>query len=417
MYLSLYANEKGEILEHLGIRMLGRSGMDWVVSEEEEMIPLPKGSSLVSMPGHIPVGVNAEEAVSYFNMDPRNRKGTVKAVAALLPQGFTRTLLPASVAPAECGSLPLMGYAAVGLKDDQIYVAAVQSDEHRKWHPTYYNTEGLPQKISVMLKKYPDNRIFRQIARCSLEYGCFTAQNIFYQRWEGGIPTYSACNANCIGCISESHLDVDSPQNRIDFLPTVQEVSEMGIEHLQHARDGIISFGQGCEGEPSLNADRLAPAIEKIRQSTDKGTINMNTNAGYTAGIKQVCDAGMDAMRVTLFSPVEESYNYYHRPKNYHLADVENSIRYAKEKNLRVSLNLLVFPGFTDREDQLETLIEWTQKLHIDMIQMRNLNMDPDLLFAGLPEGGESLGMVSFLNILQAEMPELDIGSYTWPVR
>ncbi len=417
MYLSLYANEKGEILEHRKMTMLGRSGMGWVVPEEEEMIPLPKGASLVSITGHIPVGMNLQEKLTYLSHDPVDKKSPVSAVAALLPQGFTRTLLPASVSPQACGPLPLLGYAAVGLKDDQIYAAAVQSDAHRKWHPMYYNTEGLPARIATLLKRFPDNRILRQLARCSLEYGCFTAQNIFYGRWEGGIPSFKACNANCIGCISESHLDADSPQNRIDFVPSVQEIAELGSFHLQHARDAIISFGQGCEGEPSLNADKLAPAIKKMRQETPLGTINMNTNAGYTEGIRKVCDAGMDAMRVTLFSPDEQSYDYYHKPRNYRLADVKRSIQYAKDKDLRVSLNLLVYPGFTDREDQIELLVNWCRDLKLDMIQLRNLNMDPDLLFKGLPPGGEPLGIVSFLEILKKELPTVDLGSYTWPVK
>lgn len=170
-----------------------------------------------------------------------------------------------------------------------------------EWHPCYYNTEGLPGRINRMLKKYPDNRILRQLANCSLEYSCYTAQNIFYGRWEGGIPAISACNAGCLGCISESHTRVDSPQQRLDFNPTVEEIGEIGLEHLTHAREGIISFGQGCEGEPSLNAANLAAAIINIRHHSQQGTININSNAGYTAGIRQLCAAGLDAIRVTIF--------------------------------------------------------------------------------------------------------------------
>lgn len=414
MYLTLYVNEKGEVLEHPENIMLGRSGIEWIVPEDEEMIPLPKGAALVSIPGFIPVGMNSKEELKYFSRDYYDNKQEVYAAAALLPQGFTRTLLPACVSPAS-QVLPLMGYAAVALKDDQVYVAAVQSDEHRKWHPSYYNTDGLPARISRMFKKFPDNRILRQLARCSLEYSCFTAQNIFYGRWEGGIPTFTACNANCIGCISESHIDVDSPQNRLDFIPTVKEISDLGAEHLMHAREAIVSFGQGCEGEPSLNADRLAPAIENMRRITDLGTINMNSNAGYTKGIRQVCDAGIDSIRVTIFSPRNETYNYYHRPKNYSLQDVENSILYAKEHGVKISLNLLTLPGFTDREDEIENLIDFIKDKQVDMVQLRNLNIDPELLFKGLPAGGEVLGITNLIKILQGELPDLEIGSYSYP--
>ncbi len=411
-FQALYANEKGEVLEHPRLGMLGRSGTSWVEPEMEEMIPLPQGAALVSVPGYFPVGTD-DSGVNSIAYVPRCREP--QAVAALLPQGFTRTLLPACVSQKQNNTLSLFGYAAVGFRKDKIWVAAVQSDEHRKWHPRYYNTEGLPKKITRMLKKYPENRILKQLANCSLQYSCYTAQNIFYGRWEGGIPTISACNAGCIGCISESHIDVASPQNRLNFSPSVQEISELGLEHLNHAQEGIISFGQGCEGEPSLNADVIAPAIEIIRQHTNRGIININSNAGYTLGIKKLCMAGLDAMRVTIFSCQEDNYNCYHNPKNYRLHDVKQSVKFAKEQGVRISLNLLTFPGFTDREDEIEALLSFVQKHEIDMIQLRNLNIDPDLLFKHIPLGGESLGVTSFLHIIKNELPKIKVGSYTHP--
>jgi len=414
MYLTLFANDNGEVLEYPGIGLLGRSGSEWVVPEDMEMIPLPRGASLVGIPGYVPVGLDAGEQLTCFENAPGG-EDRIKAVAALLPQGFTRTLMPACVNRRET-DLPLMGYAAVGLKGDKIYVAAIQSDAHRKWHPVNYNTEGLPGKIQRMLKKYPGNRIIRQLARCSLEYGCFTAQNIFYQRWEGGIPTMPRCNANCIGCISESHVKAASPQQRLDFIPEVNEIAEVGTEHLVRAREAIISFGQGCEGEPSLNARNLSQAIRIIRQATPNGTININTNAGYSRGIKQMCDAGLDAMRVTMFSCNEQNYMAYHRPVNYLLQDVEDSIRYAKDKGIKVSINLLTFPGFTDRKDEIETLLYFLEGNGIDMVQLRNLNIDPDYLNQIFP-GEPGIGIVGLVNLLQDELPGITIGSYTHPVR
>ncbi|HEX2934460.1 MAG TPA: hypothetical protein VHO72_03835, partial [Bacteroidales bacterium] len=187
MFLTLYSNPEGEVFENREIIMLGRSGLEWVIPESSEMIPLPKGATLVSIPGYMPVGINQDDKISCLEHDHHYHTKKITAVAALLPQGFTRTLLPACVSRNN-EAWPLFGYAAVGLKNEDIYVAAVQTDEHHRWHPTYYNTEGLPARINKMLTKYPGNRIFRQLARCSLEYGCFTPQNIFYQRWEAGLP-------------------------------------------------------------------------------------------------------------------------------------------------------------------------------------------------------------------------------------
>ena len=418
MYYTLFANSKGEIYEDTSLLMLGRTGEEWVIPEDAELMPMPKGASLVTMPYHYPIGLNGADEISYLKNNPYSAGDEVKAVAALLPQGFTRSLLPASVKYDATTTLPLLGYAAVGLKNEKLYVAAVKTDEHRKWHPSYYNTEGLPARINLMLKKLPDNRIIRQLAKCALQYSCFTAQNIFYQRWEGGIPTMVSCNANCIGCISESHIGVESPQNRLDFQPSVKEITELAALHLANAREAIISFGQGCEGEPSLNAKDLAAAIREVRHNhTDKGTININTNAGYTKGIMEMVDAGLDAMRVTLFSTIKTAYNSYHQPYNYSLNDVEYSINYAKDRGLKVSLNLLTYPGFTDRESEASSLIGFVRRNNIDMIQFRNLNIDPDIISQHFPSGESCYGIANLLDLLKHEIPYVTLGSYSYPVR
>jgi len=413
-FMALYANDKGELIDHPNWGMLGRSGMEWIEPHESEMIPLPKGSTIVNVPNRLPVAIDRDQArliKGFTSSQP------FQAVAALLPQGFTRTFLPASVFPAKAQDIPLLGYTAVGFRAGEIWAAAVKTDEHWKWHPVNYNTSGLLKRIGKMLKKFPDNRIIRQLAKCSIEYGCFTAQNIFYGRWEAGIPTIAPCNAKCLGCISESHCDGKSPQQRIGFRPTVQEIIEVGVEHLTKAKEGIISFGQGCEGEPSLNADNLARAIIEIRQHSGQGTININSNAGYTKGIKLLSRAGLDAMRVTIFSCQEKNYWIYHQPLDYRLADVENSIIEAKSKGVQIALNLLTLPGFTDREDELQSLVDFIRRNKIDMVQLRNLNIDPETLFSQVPAGGNSLGIVNLMKSLHDEIPTLNIGSYTHPLR
>lgn len=416
MYLSLYANAAGEIMEHPYLGLLGRSGNQWLIPENSEMMPLPLGSSLVKIPNHLAVGIDPDGRPACIESDPLEAGQAAWAVAALLPQGFTRTLLPACVKAAEDKGLPLFAYTAVGLKDDKVFAAAVQSDTHRKWHPVHYNTDGLPARINRLIKKFPANRIVRQLARCSLEYGCFTAQNIFYQRWEGGIPTMYACNAACIACISESREGVDSPQNRLDYKPDVAEIAELGSLHLSQARDAIISFGQGCEGEPSLNAPDLSLAVLQMRQKTDQGTININTNAGYTHGIKLMCDAGLDAMRVSIFSCQEENYRLYHCPRNYKLDDVRKSIDYAKDRGVKVALNLLLYPGFHDQEAEIDALLEFVQKHGVDMIQMRNLNIDPEIMMKTFPGSEQGIGIANYLALLQETIPDVKIASYTHPL-
>ena len=264
-------------------------------------------------------------------------------------------------------------------------MAAFQTDEPTKWDPDSYDTPDLPRKVEERLERFPNNRLLRQLAKCSVTYSCPTAQNVFYRRWEGGIPVSPTCSARCIGCISLQPSECcPSAQTRIDFVPSVQEIVEIAVPHLKEASSAIISFGQGCEGDPLLQGEVLSQAVACIRAETDCGILNLNTNAGLTQEMEKVCRAGLDSVRVSMISARKEIYDAYHRPEGYSFGDVIASIRQAKDFGVYVSLNLLTFPGLTDRKEEYEALSDLVDKSGIDMIQFRNLNIDPDVLVQAL---------------------------------
>ncbi|MBR7114111.1 MAG: radical SAM protein [Firmicutes bacterium] len=410
----LFVDEKtGEWVEFPALEMAGMAGNRLVMPTKADLIPLPEGATLTMMPGAQPIGIDAESGeFLLLDENPYEEAGRkVCALAALLPQGFTRLLLP--VATDSDQNLPLLGYTAVGLDNGQLVVAAQRADEHRRWHPQHYNTPGLKKLVEKRLQLQPDNRILQHLAHCALEYGCFTAQNVFYRRWEGGIPVSPRCNANCIGCISLQPSECcPSPQNRITFIPTPDEVAESAIDHLQHAEDGIISFGQGCEGEPSLQYKVIAEAIAKTRAVTDKGIININTNAGNTEAIRAICDAGIDTLRISLFSPVPEDYAAYHKPAGYTLQDVKNSLIYAHEHGKQTSLNLLAYPGYIDDPRHVDALIDFIRETGVQLLQIRNLNIDPKRM-KDICGDSHGMGMRQMIDYMQGRLPELAIGSYT----
>ncbi len=413
MFNSLYSDTNGKIFEDKNLGFLGRSGLQWVEPEEGDLVPLPEGSSLVMMSGHYPVGLNSSDEVEC--RETTHRGGKAVAVACLLPQGFTRTLLPATVVPQKALEIPILGYTAVASGRERLMTAAIPTDEHHKWHPEQYNVPELEHIVRTRIERCPDNRILRQLGHCSLGYSCFTAQNIFYRRWEAGIPTTPNCNASCLGCISRGHSLAPSPQERLEFIPEVDEIVEVALPHLSEAPEGIISFGQGCEGDPTLNADLIASAISILRASSSEGCINLNTNAGYTMGVKKMVNAGLDAIRVTLLSAVEKDYLTYHQPAGYSFKDVLNSISYARDNGVYVSFNLLTMPGFTDAEEQVDQLIRIIQTIGVSMIQLRNLNIDPELFFTKLPVRSRALGVRNMIDIFTRE--GIKVASYTHPAR
>lgn len=401
----LYTNEKGDLLVAEKYEAVAMRGSE--VLAAAGYIPIPKGATFTAMPGRAPLMRNREGKIV---------AGKGSAVAVLLPQGFTRLLLPATKTLGEPEVLPLLGYTAAAMKDGKVYVAAKQTDEHQIWHPDHYNTPDLPARIAKVKKILPENRIIAQLAHCSLTYGCFTAQNVFYRRWEGGLPVSRTCNASCIGCISEQEAECcPSAQGRLSFSPTVREIAEVGAFHLGgKKKNNIISFGQGCEGELSLEAGKIVKAMAVIRQNTDQGTINMNTNAGHFGHLQKIVDGGIDTLRVSLFSAIPDHYNAYYRPKNYTLANVEQAVDYAVAHGVYVSLNLLAFPGFTDRDEEIEALCAFISRTGLQKVQIRNLNIDADYFYGQCgftPE--KSCGMEALIESF--ENCGVVIGNYSRP--
>jgi pyruvate-formate lyase-activating enzyme len=78
------------------------------------------------------------------------------------------------------------------------------------------------------------------------------------------------------------------------------------------------------------------------------------------------------------------------------------------------SINYLIFPGVTDREEEVEAMIDFARRTGLKLIQMRNLNIDPEAYLELIPKAkGELLGMNQMIDIFREELPDVIIGSYT----
>jgi pyruvate-formate lyase-activating enzyme len=191
----------------------------------------------------------------------------------------------------------------------------------------------------------------------------------------------------------------------------LDEVLDVALPHLEKAEDAIVSFGQGCEGEPLMQWRLLESSVQKLREKTCGGTINLNTNGSFPKRVEKLCDAGLDSIRVTLNSPHPKYYKRYHRPRRYKFENVVDSLIAAREKGIYTSINLLVLPGFTDRGEEVKGLIQLIKKTRLDLIQMRNLNIDPDLYLNAMGEG-EGMGISRMIEILKREFPSLQFGYF-----
>jgi pyruvate-formate lyase-activating enzyme len=394
-----YTDKRGRIFFDSNTEPLADGG---VVrrAKRNELVRAPEGTVPVTLPGRTPLVAGGKGA----------RR---TALAALLPAGYTRLLLPAYEDREAAPQLPLFGYAFACVIDDELFVAAMRTDEDVNWRPRAFAEGELETIVATRLARDPKNRILAQLGRCSLEYGCFTAQNVFLEQGEAALPVAPKCNARCVGCISE--LDADSvivaPQERIRIEPDADALTRIALEHLERVPDGIVSFGQGCEGEPLLRSTAIAKTIERIRASRLNGTVNLNTNGSLPKSLRTLIDAGLDAVRVSLNAFRPSVYAAYYRPAGYALDDVLESIRLAARSGLRVSLNLLTHPGVTDEAAEVAAATSFLREARVALVQTRTLNIDPHVYFSCVGRPLEPIGMRAALEAIRQTGAE--VGNFT----
>src|SRR6185437_14241483 len=81
---------------------------------DDELIPAPSGTVEMILPGRRACSVEGSVRDEY-------------ALAAILPAGYTRLLVPAYVKEEDAPALPLFGYTFACVVDDELYVAAMKT--------------------------------------------------------------------------------------------------------------------------------------------------------------------------------------------------------------------------------------------------------------------------------------------------
>lgn len=410
----LYADEQGRIFEDTALLCAGRSGYDIVALKPEDFIELPAGSDLYVLPDRHPIGINPKTGTPAVS-----KKGY--AVSAQMSPAHTMLYMAAFQKNDKAETLPLFAYSCVGWLDGKYYVTAIRIDRDVRQEPLGFDHEKVKEGVAKWFEKYPENRLLQHIGNnCALNYKCPAARNFFLNRWEAPIPTSPACNSNCIGCISFQPEDehIRSTQDRITFKPTAEEIAQYAVEHLQTAPYPIVSFGQGCEGEPLLMWPVIKEAIAQIRSKTDKGSININTNGSMPKAVEALCEAGLNSIRVSMNSVREDIYNAYYLPNNYRFSALKQSIINVRKHGGWASINYFVFPGVTDEVEEYEALRKFIRETDLTMIQWRNFNIDPDwyLERIGKKECGEALGVDRMMQLIREEFPHVMFGYFNPPM-
>ena len=410
----LFSDGKGNIFEDLTLYATGRAGWDAFPIPNEEWIELPDGGNLYELPGRKAIGIDVLTGEMRLC-----DKGW--AVAAFIPPAHTGLYIAAYETMPDAPTLPLFCYTAAAWLDKKFYVPAVRIEQDIRQECAGYDDAKIKSGSEHLIETYPHNRLVKHLMEnCCNTYHCPAARNFSLGRWECPVPSSPACNANCIGCISfqPEEETIVSTQDRLTFKPTAEEIVEFTVPHLMNAPYPIISFGQGCEGEPLLMWETIREAIIEIRKHTLKGSININTNGSMPKAVKALCEAGLDSMRVSTNSARKDIYTKYYRPNNYQFEDIIESLKVVRGFGGWTSINYFVFPGMTDSVEEYEALRKLIIDTDLSMIQWRNFNIDPDWYLGqiGVTETGEMMGVKQLQDLIHEEFPKLQFGYFNPPM-
>ena len=410
----LYSDGQGNIFEDTSLYVVGRSGWDAYPIPVEDWIPLPDGGQLYELPGRRGIGLDVETGEMRLC-----EKGW--AVAAFIPPAHTGLFMSAYETLPDAPTLPLFCYTAAGWLDEQIYVTAVRIEQDIRQECAGYDDDKIKNGYEQLVNTYPHNRLVRHLMdNCCMTYTCPAARNLSMGRWECPVPVSPACNANCIGCISfqPEEETIISTQDRLTFKPTAEEIVEFTVPHLETAPFPIISYGQGCEGEPLLMWETIKESILEIRKHTTKGSININTNGSKPDAVRALCEAGLNSIRVSTNSVRKEIYTTYYKPNNYRFEDLAESLKTARSFGAWTSINYFVFPGMTDSVEEYEALRAFIRDTDLCMIQWRNFNIDPDWYLEKIQvaDTGECIGVKQMMELIREEFPKLKFGYFNPPM-
>ncbi len=410
---AVFSDERGNVYDSPEHGLLTFDGARVRAPEPHELIPLPPGSDIFRLPGRAPLGAGAPDG----RPTPFGPSG-VEAAAAFIAPAYLRLLHPAVRVRPGAPALPTFAYSALGFTPAGFVTAAVRVDPERRQDPPLFDLPTIRRAVERQGTLHRDNRLYAHLSRCALVYGCRAAQNFYLERWEAPLPTARTCNARCVGCLSlQPEGACPASHDRIAFTPTAEEVADVAVPHFERVAEAVASFGQGCEGEPLLNPTLLEAAVRLVRARTDRGTLNLNTNASRPRDVAALCAAGLDSLRISIASCRPALFDAYHRPVNYTLADVRESGKAVTGAGRYLAMNLLVFPGVTDTEPELEATARFVADTGCRLIQMRNLNVDPEpyLQLAEAASLGPPMGLIAFMRRLREAFPRLRFGYFNPP--
>ena len=307
------------------------------------------------------------------------------AFAVALPAGYTRLLLPAYAPNAtrrRCRSSATRSHASSTTGSTSPRCAPTRA---RIGSRARLPTGELEALIARRVGTRSAESRARQVALCSREYGCFTAQNVFLERGEAALPVSPKCNARCIGCISEQEPATRACRRRRRASPTrrrhkISRESAILPSGAGRRRHRLVRTRLRRRAAPAFDRDRARDRRDSraTRQRNDQPQHQRQPAGGAPALHRRGPRRGAHQPQF-----VSAARSMPRTIARWATGSTTSSNRFGWRcrGGLRVSLNLLTHPGVTDDEEEVAATEAFLRESPVAMVQTRTLNIDPASLF------------------------------------
>ena len=242
---AVVANAQREIFDLEGYAAVGGSSTYRERLTVGDTLRLPHGSELMMLPDRRPVLYNLERGqIEILDEHPYLPGEPIFPVAAFNSPGYVISQTCAYEEDEQVELLPLFSYGAVGWHQDAFHSAVIQVDDEPRQDLRLMPLEKVQSGVKRMRRRMSKNRLRAHLEKCALTYSCPAGKNFFLGRYEAPLPTATACNARCLGCISlQSEGRVPCSQERISFTPSPREIAEVALAHIERVKNAVIRWG------------------------------------------------------------------------------------------------------------------------------------------------------------------------------
>lgn len=395
-FIPIFTDDEGNLqIAPKAFSALGKWGAEYCECSEDIMIPLPDTASIIGFPHFTPLGKLDGELVSIM--------GT--AVGAVLPANYKALLLPAInphdgefktadgelvVEDASYDDILPGTYAAVGMLGGKLYVAAEKVGPDMPSR----NTRNLHKLIKRFGNIMPQNKLLKFWSQTAMQDYDIYAHNFYYHQGRLQILTEPY---NLSQGLSPAETTLISPLSEVPltFIPTARDMSQLILFHAQglsalhlsakelktldmdfwqkyeKLSDVSIGFVYGYslldEAERAIVQDNIEKVVTKAREKIASAqlTLELITAGAAIKDLKPLLTGGFTDLRLRLISVNPELIGDISNYK-FTLDDIVSIITEARLANLKLHLEIMHLPGFTDSLEEQNMWNEFFENHHID---------------------------------------------------